>query len=225
MAEESEPAADARKQKRPREWLERIEHNWIEIAAAALMALATIMSAVSAYQSSRYNGLQSIHFSDSDQAMTKATQYSDKANQQLSVDISMASDYMTATMQGDVRLAQFFKEVTFSKELTKAIAAWDQAKAVQGASAPRTPFDMPEYKLDLAERSLKMQKISLEEAGKAKQDINHANAYLLLTVIFAGVLFFAGISTKFNGQALKVAVLGFGIVVFLTGLVITVIIP
>jgi len=29
----------------------RVEHNWIEIAAAALMALATMMSAFSAYQS------------------------------------------------------------------------------------------------------------------------------------------------------------------------------
>jgi len=29
----------------------RIEHHWIEIAAAALMALSTMMSAFSAYQS------------------------------------------------------------------------------------------------------------------------------------------------------------------------------
>ncbi|HEY5494557.1 MAG TPA: hypothetical protein VIK15_08170 [Candidatus Anoxymicrobiaceae bacterium] len=42
---------DEVQQKRSTAFFMRIEHHWIEIAAAALMALATMMSAFSAYQS------------------------------------------------------------------------------------------------------------------------------------------------------------------------------
>jgi len=91
--------------KKKQSFLDRIEHNWIEIAAAALMALATIMSAFCAYQSSRWNGLSTDHYSKSDQAFITSTQLTDKVNQELSIDVSMLANYINVSSEGKTDLA------------------------------------------------------------------------------------------------------------------------
>ena len=62
-AEQVEDARDKSSgnvRKRGESLLQRIEHNWIEIAATALLALATTMSAISAYQSARWSSRESV---------------------------------------------------------------------------------------------------------------------------------------------------------------------
>jgi hypothetical protein len=194
--------------------LSRIEHNWIEIAAAALLALATIMSALSAYQASRWSGIESEHYHKSNSTLIESTQLADSANQEISIDIEMLSNYLNAVAQGNTALAQVYETDTFSKELTAALAAWRAAKAANKPDLPRTPIGMPEYKNKDMEKSQALKSDANKEAGLARSAIHHSNTYILLTVLFASVLFFAGISTKFNGKGVKVAMLGMGTVIF-----------
>jgi len=50
----------------------------------------------------------------------------------------------------------------------------------------------------------------------AKAANAHADDYVLLTVLFASALFFAGIGTKMQVRSLKIVLLSLGIIVFLT---------
>lgn len=57
-----------------------------------------------------------------------------------------------------------------------------------------------------------------EAAAKEAVDANQTgDNYVLTTVLFASVLFFAGISTKFQRRRIKVALVALGLVAFVAG--------
>jgi hypothetical protein len=199
--------------------LQRIEHNWIEIAAAALMALATIFSAYCAYESSLWHSKEALHYNMSEQAKIDAAELDDKADQDRDIDIQMATNYLNALAEGKPDLAEYYASTTFSPTLKAAIKAWREAQAA--GNAPTTPFGMSQYLLKAEVESRAKQKLARFESSKALTASSHANSYLLLTVIFASVLFFAGISTKFNSKGLKLVVLAMGSGVFIVAALLT----
>lgn len=196
-------------------FLSKIEHHWIEIAATALLALATMLSAFSAYQSSRWHGVAEDYYNKSSQTLIEASVLDDKANQEVMIDILMAADYMTANTQGNPELAQKYKGAGFSDALNAAVSAWESARANQVPGTPRNPFEMPEYKNANRERTHALQTLSDKQTKVAIGAINESNGFLLLTVLFASVLFFAGISTKFQSKAIKVTILLMGTVLLI----------
>jgi hypothetical protein len=206
-------------------FLERIEHHWIEIAAAALMALATIMSAYCAYQSSWWHTREAMHYSDSDQGMIEASDLKDKINQEVAVDINMMSNYINAQSQGDERLAGLYRENAFSDALKKVLPAWEQANASGQPDRPKSPIQMPDYRPKHYYEAKAAEAAARLDAGKAKQAGDDANGYLLLTVLFASVLFFAGIGTKFSTKGLKISVLSMGALIFVASVVILAFLP
>jgi hypothetical protein len=55
--------------------------------------------------------------------------------------------------------------------------------------------------------------------AKARTDIGRSTNYVLAVVLFAAVLFFAGMSTKLREAYLRRLLLGLGVVVFLATVV------
>jgi len=66
---------------------------------------------------------------------------------------------------------------------------------------------------------------SQRDAAAAKKADDHADTYILLTVLFASVLFFAGMSTKFQSKVIKIVILGMGMAVFSFAVVAMAIVP
>ena len=52
-------------------------------------------------------------------------------------------------------------------------------------------------------------------SATARRDIQRATNYVLCVVLFAAVLFFAGMSTKLQSPRLRWFLLGFGVVIFI----------
>ena len=77
---------------------------------------------------------------------------------------------------------------------------------------------MPQYKLQAREDAAQLEVTADEWAAKARRDVQRSTNYVLGVVLFASALFFAGMSTKLPSQRLRVAMLVFGIVVFLASL-------
>jgi hypothetical protein len=61
------------------------------------------------------------------------------------------------------------------------------------------------------------EKIAQSESAAAVNSSEMANRYLLMTIIFASVLFLAGISGKFRWQVIDLTVLVLGAVTLLVG--------
>ena len=84
---------------------------------------------------------------------------------------------------------------------------------------------MPQFQLPEVEEAQRFEEIAEEYAERAAEADDIANSYILLTVIFASVLFFAGISGKFESRTVDIAVLAFAIMIFLIGLIILLTFP
>lgn len=222
MAEEVENVSETEGGGRPRNRfsiMNRVKSDWVEILAAVLLALAAIATAWSGYQSARWSGLMTIDFSAANAARTDASIQSDIAVQEIAYDATSFSDAMDAYYQGDADQLQYIRDYLLRDEFREAVDAWLATDPVNNPNAPGTPFDVPEYSNENLEKSLELQKEAQQKVDDAKQNNQNSDNYVLLTVIFASVLFFAGISTKFKGERIRIAMVLFGYLVFTYGFV------
>ena len=190
---------------------------WVEFFGILVMSLATIATAWCAYQAALWGGDESKFYFEASAAQLEATQYENQAMQRAAVHVSLFSQYVTALSQNDEELANFFYD-RFPQELRKATDAWLATNPLENENAPASPFDMPEYRpaeLDYAEAAMQLSEDKFEEANEADE---YADTYVMLTVIFATVLFFSGISGKFQWQVLDAAVLIIAVVILVIGL-------
>jgi hypothetical protein len=84
---------------------------------------------------------------------------------------------------------------------------------------------MPEYQLAEREEAARWEAEAAAQWQQAENVDQIADRYALLTVVFASVLFFAGIAGKFQSQSIELSMLALGIIVFLIGLIIAVTFP
>ena len=196
----------------------------IELTAAILLALATIGSAWSGYQSALWSGIQTIQFSESAAMRTKSGLAQNVASRKLSIDVDVFLRYLEQRRMGDSTAAQFLFE-RFRPALRRATIKWLKTDPINNPDAPRNPFEMSEYNLpEFAQVDSLLATADLR-AESAKQANRTSDNYVLLTVLFASVLFFAGVGTKFMSTHLSAIMLGFGGVIFLTAVVILILFP
>lgn len=74
-----------------------------------------------------------------------------------------------------------------------------------------------EYENQPLDDSKALMETSQQETDLAKDANQQSENYVLLTVMFASVLFFAGISSKFTAKWLQYCFLSFGAVIFIVG--------
>jgi hypothetical protein len=200
--------------------LSKIEDHWLEITAASLLALATLMSALCAFVAAGWHADSTDHYNKSTNAMVAASEQLGNAHQQVLIDVVVFSNYFNAVSRGETQLAAAYETAAFSPQLKAAFKAWTAAEPFKNPGAPANPFAMPEYKNPYREKAIVAQKVAKEQAVKGKNAIGHSDTYILLTVLFASVLFFAGISTKFKDNRIKLALLALGLCMFIASTVV-----
>jgi len=211
IVQEKEPPAPVDQQAR--------RDRWLEIISAILLSLATVSSAWCAYQSARWNGVQALSFSAANGARTESVRMSNTALQLTSIDVGMFVQFAAAYSDENQFLMDFLYE-RFRPEMKTALDAWIALEPLKNPDAPSSPFAMEAYKSaaqDESDRLLGVAEQNLKEAEQANQTSDN---YVLLTVMFASVLFFGGISTKFDEFRIRAALIAFAILIFVTGLVI-----
>ena len=195
--------------------LNRLKAEWLEIIAAVLLALATVASAWCAYQAARWGSQESIEFNQATAARVHAAEADDLADTDKDIDVETFVIYIDAKLSGNEEEATYVKEKIFREEFKAAVEAWEVLTAAGNPDAPDTPFEMPEYINENARESARLEAEAVAYSEKAKEAIGNADFYIMLTVLFASVLFFGGICTKFQAHGVKIAVLLMGIILFL----------
>ena len=190
----------------------------LELAAALLLALATVATAWSGYQSSRWHGRQADAFARASATRVESTRASDVANRQIQIDVATFIQWVDAYALGETFLADFYRK-RFRPEFEPAVDAWIATRPLRSPDAPLTPFAMPEYKLASAEEAAKLEATAATAADVARVNIQRADNYTLCLVLFAAALFFAGFSTRFQSARIRAVTLALGWVVFVATLV------
>jgi hypothetical protein len=185
-----------------------------EIVATVLLALATVATAWSGYQASRWNGEQAKAFSRGNAARIESTRASSLADAQTQIDVATFTAWVDAYAQGQVKLADFYLK-RFRAEFKPAVDAWIATRPLKNANAPLTPFAMPQYRLAARKEAAELDLEAEAWATKARTNVQRATNYVLGVVLFAAALFFAGMSAKLRTRRLRTVLLTFGLVVFL----------
>jgi hypothetical protein len=189
---------------------------WVEVVAAAVLALATIASAWSAYQATRWGGVQSAAFAEAGALRAESVRASDLADAELTIDVEYFAIWLDGATTGNEELQQRVED-SFRPEFALAFDAWQATDPFVNADAPHSPFEMDEYRVEAADEADALRN-QAEAAAEEALDANQTgDNYVLTTVLFASVLFFAGISTKFHGRTIKLALVALGLAAFVAG--------
>jgi hypothetical protein len=202
-----------------REAKDKRRHKSIEIASAILLSLAMIASAWCAYQSARWSGVQSIRYNEASAARATATEYHVWSTWRSQADIVAFNDYQLERLAGNQEAMDYFRENVFSDDLRAAFTEWETTDPYVNPDAPDTPFDISDYEYPWYNVALANEQEAQGKVEDAKQANQQSDNYVLLTVLFAAVLFFAGISTKFDSLNLKIMTLTAGAIVFIASLI------
>jgi hypothetical protein len=192
--------------------------NRAELVATVLLAAATVATAWSGYQSTRWNGEQTKAAARANALRIASAKEAALANSQTEIDVATFTQWANAYAQKETQLADFYFK-RFRKEFRPAVDAWIATRPLKNPQAPLTPFAMKQYRLEARDEADRLNTGAELYAAKARQDIQRASNYVLGVVLFASALFFAGMSTKLTSPRLRVTMLAIGCAVFLlTGL-------
>jgi len=192
---------------------------WVEILAATVLAFATIASAWSAYQATRWGGVQAEAYAQAGAVRAESIRASDLADADLTVDVEYFAIWLDEAGQGGDEQVLALLERAFRPEFEVAFEAWLATDPLVNQDGPATPFEMEEYVVDAEEQAEELRS-EAEAAAAVAVDANQTgDNYVLTTVLFASVLFFAGISTKFSERWVRITLVILGFLAFLAGAV------
>jgi hypothetical protein len=189
---------------------------WIEVLATVLMALTTISTAWCAFQSHRWSSAQTFLLGETSGLGRQASELNIKANQLRVLDVAMFMQYLAAFHNEKTELADYYRQ-HFRPEMKQAFEVWMQQKQELGKdAAPPHPFVMKEYVLAHEVKAKDLQQNAEEKREQGKQANRRADNYVMLTVLFASVLFFAGMATKFESIKVRNSIVFIGIGLYLS---------
>jgi len=219
----------------------------IELIATIALAIATILTAWSAFQAGKWGGKQSIYFSEAGAARTESTRADTEGGQLTQIDVAMYIDWITAISNdlddGAITLepgdpytptpgtVSGFLYLRFRPEFRPAVDAWLATDPVSNPDAPSTPFAMtrpdgtPVYQVAQRQEADRLTEVADEKSALAREANQNGDNYVLTMVLFASVLFFAGVSSKLVRTRNRIIALGFAGILLVSGSLILLSLP
>lgn len=188
----------------------------LEIVAAVMLSLATVAIAWSGYQAARWSGVQARRYTEASTARSLANRAAVAGSQQRLQDLLNFNRWLEVSTDGNSELADLY-ERRFREEFRPAFTAWLAQDPLHNQSALASPLLMPQYVLANDVKSNRLERVGDRRFAEGRDATENADDYIFLTVLFAMVLFFAGISLRFGIPVMRVVVLGLGSAVLVYG--------
>jgi hypothetical protein len=194
-------------------------HKRMELVSAIILSLATVLTAWCGYQATRWSGEQSLYYSEASALRIKSAQLENQATQLTGIHVGLFVQYAAAISQNNQALADFLYQ-RFPEPMKSATTSWLATEPLKNPEAPTSPFQMPSYVLQERQQARELDAMADRAFTQANEANDLSDNYVLLTVIFASVLFFGGISTQFEARAIETGMLGVaGMVLVVTGII------
>jgi hypothetical protein len=209
-----------------------------ELIEAILLSLAAVLTAWAGFQATKWSGEQANSYSEAAASRVNATQASDLANEERLADLVTFTEWLAAaereglllegsdgTYTPDPDQLSGFIYQRFRPEFAVAVDAWLETSPWEPTEDPTTPFQVPEYTSAAADDAERLE----DEADRKAEDAREANdisdRYVLVTIMLASVLFFAGIGSKMDTFKARMVMLGVGGTLLVVSTVIVVSFP
>jgi hypothetical protein len=192
--------------------------NLQELVVTVLLVVAALGTSWSSYQATRWNGEQAAAAGRTNAIRIDAARAQGQAQAQTQVDVASFIAWAEADRRGDDGVADFFVE-RFREEFRPAYDAWIATEPLTNTKAPETPFAMDEYDVAARDQAKKLDAAAEKSAGEVRLDIQRSSNYVLTVVLYAVVLFFAGMSTRLQNKRLRWVMTLTGLVVLIADLI------
>ena len=194
----------------------------LEILSAVLLSLATVGIAWSGYQAARWSGHQAALYTEASTARSFANRNATVAAQQRTQDLLNFNRWLDARIQGQSVLDDLYQR-RFRREFRPAFEAWLAADPLNNPGAIPSPLRQKVYVVKRAERARQLEEKGDRKFEEGKQATENADDYVFATVFYAVVLFFAGISLRFQWFPMRVSILALGgvLLVYATGIIVS----
>jgi hypothetical protein len=196
----------------------------LELSAVALLSLTILATAWSGYQASLWSGEQSQHYAQASATRIKSQQASTHAGQSRIDDLLYFNGWLDAHQAGNQGLAAVYRR-RFRPAFVPAFEAWIAQHPFTNPAAVPGPLYMPQYRLAAVARANLLSNEADDLYQEGTDAKGHDDGYILSTVFFAAVLFFAGISLRVDWRRLRIAVLVFATAMLLGGLIFVLTLP
>jgi len=186
--------------------LSRHQERILELVATIILAVATVGTAWSGYQATRWSGVQAADYVTASGLRVESTKASTRSGQDRLFDSQVFSQWLNAYDAGNTSLAAIY-ERRFRAEFRPAFEAWLATDPFHNTSAPPGPLYMPQYVSADASRSEDLDAQAAAMFGAGQQANETGDQYVLSTVFLASALFLAGIAGRFEWRAARIAIL------------------
>lgn len=183
-----------------------------------LLSLATLGIAWSGYQATKWSGLQARRYTQASTARSLANRASTLAAQDRTQDLLNFNRWLEVSTDGNTGLATLY-ERRFRDEFRPAFDRWLADDPLHNASAMPSPLREKNYVLANAVKADKLERLGDVRFEQGKSATENADDFVFVTVFFAVVLFFAGISLRFAWLPMRLFILGLGAVLLVYGAV------
>ena len=199
---------------------------WIETVVAVLLGITTLLSAWASWISHLHGGLQSIHFTESNNIASEGTAQYNLGMQLYLADYmawNTAKDYYyeleSAKLDGDqvkvdlvTEKIKSFEEQNASEILTEGVKWMEE-------NNEDNPFKMPGMAEKYFETAQETVELSQERLEEGKRDNTKGDSYQLVTVIYSLALFLLGIVGTFKNLPNRIAVLAIAVAFLIFGVI------
>jgi hypothetical protein len=182
------------------------EERRLEVVAALLLALTTLAIAWSGYQAAKWSGLQARRYTQASAARSLANRAQTRADEQRLQDLLNFNRWLEATATGDPQLADLY-ERRFRDEFRPAFDVWISQDPLNDAQAEASPLREREYVLAEEQEADRLERRGDLRFVQGKEATENADKYVFSTVFFAVVLFFSGVSLRFEWLRLRLVML------------------
>ncbi len=212
MAEEPSPP---REERSDQDLLDEIfsrlpitEGSFVDFLSAVLLSAAVVASAFSAWQATLWSGEQATLFAEASTARLESNRDLAIALTRLDIDVVTFVDDAIAFTQGDQEVVDLFEERLFRDEFKLILDEWRELDPLNNLDAPPTPFGIEGVIEGYFVESFALEEAANEKFEEGRKANRHNDNYVLATVLFASVLFFSGISTKFKSPRVRALSIG-----------------
>jgi hypothetical protein len=189
--------------RRPRTGL--LSDRFLEVFAVILLGVATVGTAWCGLQSSLWNGQQDDLTNQLQAQRVEANRLFGAASQAMAYDAGSLAEYARAVREDDAKAQRFFLTVLMRAQFVPFVLQWQ--KVVESGGQPPNVLEDQAYlesmrgPFEAADARVAQTSSQADAAGST------ADSYLLLTVILAAALFFAGVTSSFRFPVLRVVLL------------------
>jgi hypothetical protein len=176
--------------------------SWQELLVTVLLVVAALGTSWSSYQATRWNGEQAAAAGRTNALRISAARVDGLARTQTQIDVATFIAWADADQRGEGEVAEFYAQ-RFRPEFQPAFDAWLATEPDSNPEAPPTPFAMDEYQVASADEAAALDAEAEKSAAEVRLFIQRSSNYVLTVVLYAVVLFFAGMSTRLKNRRLR----------------------